>query len=251
MKQLSDYLYYHEVGPPDIKIYHGDCLEIMPLLDRVDLVVTDPPYGITSNDWDKKVIDMTKLPLPMACFAGQPFSSALVMSMPDKFKHEWIWVKNRGSNFANTVREPMKEHEHIIFFAEKRWTYNKQMQERAEGGNSRAKYNVKFETQSENYRQFSVRPTNTLSLKRVPSSVQLFNTDTSGEHPTIKPLECLRYLVKTYSNESNLILDPFMGSGTTLVACKELKRNGIGIEISEKYCEIAKKRLQNTQVPFL
>lgn len=250
MKKLEDYLYYHEPGPPDLKIYHGDCLEIMPLLPKVDLVVTDPPYGITSNAWDVSV-DMTKMPLPMVCFGSQPFSSAVVMSMPDKFKHEWIWVKNRGSNFANTVREPMKEHEHILFFADKPWTYNKQMQERAEGGKSRAKYNVKFETQSENYRQFSVKPTNTLTLKRVPSSVQLFNTDTSGEHPTIKPLECLHYLIKTYSNTWNAILDPFLGSGTTLVAAKELKRNAIGIEINEKYCAIAKKRLQNTQVPFL
>lgn len=225
------------------QIILGDCRDVMKDIpdDSIDLVLTDPPYGITANKWDIPV-DMTIFPLPMVCFASQPFSSALIMSMPDKFKHEWIWVKNRGSNFANTVREPMKEHEHVLFFADTSWTYNKQMQERAEGGKARAQYNVKFETESKNYNQFKPIEENKLTDKRVPSSVQKFNCET-GLHPTQKPVELIKYLIKTYSKEGQTILDPFAGSFTTAIACLDLNRNYICIERGKEYFDIGKKRI--------
>jgi site-specific DNA-methyltransferase (adenine-specific) len=166
------------------------------------------------------------------------------MSQPKYFKHEWIWLKNRGSNFANTVREPMKEHEQVLVFSKGKWTYNKQMQERTGAGLDRVKYNVKFESKSENYREFEGRTENQLSDLRVPSSWQKFNTDTSGLHPTIKPILLFEYLIKTYTNEGEMVLDNTMGSGTTAIACMNLDRNFIGIELEEKYFEVSKKRVE-------
>ena len=180
--------------------------------------------------------------------ASQPFSSALVMSNPEMFKHEWIWIKNRGSNFANTVREPMKEHEVVLVFSQGNWTYNAQSQQRAELGKARVKYDVEYSSQHrEGTRQFEGRAHHKLDDLRVPSSWQKFNLahgSEKTEHPTQKPLALMEYLIKTYSNEGDLILDPLLGSGTTAVAAKELGRRFIGIEIEHKYCEIANNRLR-------
>jgi site-specific DNA-methyltransferase (adenine-specific) len=148
------------------KIILGDCLEVMKQIPdkSIDMVLCDLPYGITSCRWDS-VLPVFKLweQYPRICSgaivltASQPFTSALVMSNPVAFKHEWIWIKNRGSNFANTVREPMKEHESVLVFAYDKWTYNKQMQERTGTGGDRVKYGVAFKSKSENYREFEGR----------------------------------------------------------------------------------------------
>ena len=186
-----------EAHNSSISIYNGDCFDILSKLYNdagviADVVISDLPYAITSNKWDKdfdlenmwKWLHICTEQYSAKIFtASQPFTSKLVMSNLKEFKHEWIWVKNRGSNFANTVREPMKEHESVIVFSKGKWTYNKQMQQRAESGLSRAKYNVKFETSSENYREFETRNTNKISELRVPSSVQKFNVEV-GLHPT-------------------------------------------------------------------
>jgi DNA modification methylase len=117
------------------------------------------------------------------------------------------------------------------------------MQKRTGAGLDRVKYNVKFESKSENYREFEGRTENKLSDLRVPSSWQKFNTDTSGLHPTIKPIPLFEYLIKTYTNEGEIVLDNTMGSGMTAIACMNLNRNFIGIELEEKYFDIAKKRV--------
>lgn len=129
-------------------IKQGDCLELMNKLPygKVDMILVDLPYGITQNKWDCQLpLDelfsqywrILKQTGVIACTASQPFTSLLVTSQIQFFKHEWIWIKNRGSNFANTVREPFKEHESVIIFSRGRWTYNKQMQERTGGGAER------------------------------------------------------------------------------------------------------------------
>lgn len=234
-------------------IYLGDCLELMKdIPDKsVDCVICDLPYQITSNKWDIMIpfeelwtaYDRVCKDNAMIClFGSQPFSSALVMSNPKMFRHEWIWIKNRGSNFANTVREPMKEHEHILCFSKGKWTYNKQMQPRTGGGAERVKYNVKFESQSSNYRDFEGRKENKLPELRVPSSWQKFNTEV-GLHPTQKPVTCVEYLIKTYTNEGDLVLDNCIGSGTTAIACMNLNRDFIGFEIEQKYFDIATERI--------
>ena len=175
---------------PSHEIYLGDCREILPSIARVSAVITDPPYGTTSNKWDVPVPFSVLWGIDSPVFvmtASQPFTSMAVMSKLEWYKHEWIWIKNRGSNFANTVREPMKEHESVLVFAPGKWTYNKQMQDRTGSGGDRVKYGVAFQTKSKNYKEFEGRDAATLPEQRVPSSWQKFNTEV-GLHPTQKPV---------------------------------------------------------------
>lgn len=243
-----------------VQLYLGDCLDIMKDIPdhSVDMVLCDLPYGTTSCSWDviipfaplwEQYHRVCKESGVIALFASQPFTSMLVMSNIQEYRHEWIWIKNRGSNFANTVREPMKEHEEILIFSRGKWTYNKQMQERTGGGLDRAKYNVSWRTSSDNYRNFDPRENNQIKELRVPSSWQKFNTET-GMHPTQKPVALCEYLIKTYSNEGDTILDNCMGSGTTGVACMNLGRNFVGIEKEEKYFEVAKDRIKKVKDGF-
>lgn len=234
----------------------GDCLEKMKDIPKksMDMILTDLPYGITSNHWDsiiplKRLWDefkrLMKEDSVIALTASQPFTSKLVMSNEDMFKHEWIWIKNQGSNFANTVREPMKEHESILIFANQKWKYNKQMQERTGGGLARAKYDLNWKTKSTNYREFEDRLSNKISDLRVPSSWQKFNVE-KGFHPTQKPVPLFEYLIKTYTNEGDIVLDCCAGSGTTAIACINTNRKYICIEKDQKYYDIINQRLGET-----
>lgn len=239
-----------------VQLLQGDCLELMKDIPdgSVDMILCDLPYGMTSNKWDCRInLDLLwehywrilKQNGIIALTASQPFTSILVTSQIQRFKHEWIWIKNRGSNFANTVREPMKEHESVLIFSRGKWTYNKQMQERTGGGLSRVQYNVKFESSSSNYREFEGRPANKLPNMRVPSSWQKFNCEV-GLHPTQKPVTLLEYLIKTYTNEGDTVLDNCMGSGSTGVACVNTSRKFIGIELDKQYFEIAESRIEES-----
>ncbi len=235
----------------------GDCLKLMKKLpdDSIDMVLCDLPYGITQNKWDavipfdqlwEEYRRVCKANAVIVLSASQPFSSALVMSNPKMFRHEWIWIKNRGSNFANTVREPMKEHEHILVFSKGKWTYNKQMQERTGGGLSRVQYSFENCTaSSSNYREFN-KPNRNQGELRVPSSWQKFNVEV-GLHPTQKPVPLLEYLIKTYTNEGEVVLDNCMGSGSTGVACINTNRIFIGMELDPHYFEIAGKRIKEAR----
>ena len=236
-------------------LYLGDCREILPTLaaSSVAAVIADLPYGTTSNKWDSVIEipflwgEYQRLTAPVSAIvltASQPFTSQLVVSGIDLFKHEWVWIKNAGSNFANTVREPMKEHESVLVFAKGKWTYNKQMQERTGGGAARVKTPVKFDTGSDNYRQFDRVDMKMMPELRVPSSWQKFNRE-RGLHPTQKPLALMEYMVRTYTNEGDTILDNAMGSGTTGVAAVQQGRNFVGVEIEEKYFDIACSRLRD------
>lgn len=245
-----------------VELIEGDCLDVMPTLEAgsVDMILTDLPYGTTANKWDAVIpfepmwAEFRRL-CPTGAIvlhASQPFTSALVMSQPKAFKHEWVWIKNRGSNFANTVREPMKEHESVLVFSFGKWTYNKQMQERTGSGGDRVKYGVAFRSQSENYREFEGRDHQQLPKLRVPSSWQKFNTEV-GLHPTQKPVALEQYLIRTYSNPGDTILSATAGSGTVLVAARAEGRNAIGIEREPKYYETAYKRLwpDEASAPFV
>ena len=219
MKVLADYLYYHEPGPPDIKIYCGDSNEIMPLLHQVDLLVTDPPYGMGFQSNYREVqhdkihgdealpIETIKYALAMANMGGYVFCRLDNIHQFPKPKSCLAWVKNNWS-MGDLKHEHGRQWEACLFYA---------------------KADHEF-------------------IERIPDVIHADRTG-NDRHPTQKPVDLMKRLIMC--NVGELVLDPFLGSGTTLVACKELKRNGIGIEISEKYCEIAKKRLQNTQVPFL
>ena len=236
----------------------GDCLvEMKNISDQsIDMVLADPPYGTTACKWDsiiplepmwKQLKRVIKPNGAIVMTASQPFTSALIMSNPKMFRHEWIWIKNRGSNFANTVREPMKEHESVLVFSNGGWVYNRQMQPRTGGGLDRVQYSVDFKTNSENYRDFNDRTDNNLPEMRVPSTWQKFNTEV-GLHPTQKPVALMEYLIKTYTTEGETVLDFTMGSGTTGVACQNLNREFIGIELDETYFKIATTRIEQNVV---
>jgi len=239
-----------------INLMQGDCLEVMKDIPdgSVDMVLTDPPYGTTQCKWDsvipfepmwEQLNRVTKESGAIVMTAGQPFSSALVMSNPKQFKHEWVWIKNRGSNFANTVREPMKEHEVALVFSNGKWTYNKQMQPRTGGGVNRVAYDFKAITETENYGAIG-SPNLRQGEMRVPSSWQKFNVASGAEktkHSTQKPVALMEYLIKTYTNKGEIVLDFTMGSGSTGVAAKNLGRRFIGIELDEEYFQIAKGRI--------
>lgn len=235
-------------------LIQAECLEAMKQLPTgsVDMVLCDLPYGTTSNKWDAVIpfeplwaeyARIAKESAAIVLTASQPFSSALVMSKPEWFRHEWIWIKNAGSNFANTVREPFKEHEQVLVFSRGKWTYNKQMQERSDSGKSRVKTPVKFETGSENYRAFERVETKEMPELRVPSSWQKFNRE-RGHHPTQKPVALMEYLIRTYTEKGQVVLDNTMGSCTTGVACINTGRRFIGIEREANYFEIACSRIQ-------
>lgn len=232
-------------------VLEGDCIEIMRAWPDgcVNAVITDPPYGITANQWDSvpqldawwaEVWRVCNGPVVMT--ASQPFTAEVVMSQREAFKHEWIWQKNRGSNFANTVREPFKEHESVLVFAKQKWTYNAQRQPRNGSGADRVKYAINEKTNSENYQEFGRTEMVMRTNDRVPSSIQKFNTET-GLHPTQKPQKLFEYLVMTYTNEGDTVCDTFGGSGTTAAAAQNTGRRFVSIEAEPKYVEIQRQRL--------
>jgi len=236
-----------------MKLFHGDCLEIMPSLaaQSIDLIFADLPYGTTQCSWDvilpfdKLWVQFERLIKPHGSIiftASQPFTSLVVQSKIDWFQVEWIWAKNAGSNFGNLDFQPMKEHESVLVFAPHTPLYHPIFQERTNSGKARVKTPIKYQTQTPVYGKYKPIVVKRPEL-RYPSSIQKFNRE-RGLHPTQKPVALLEYLIKTYSDEGATVLDPVMGSGTTLVACQHLNRFGVGIELQEEYFKTAQKRIQ-------
>jgi len=239
-----------------INLRHGDCLEVMKSIPdgSIDAIITDPPYGTTACKWDSVIpfepmwAELKRIIKPsgaIVLFGSQPFTSSLIMSNPKMFKYEWIWQKNRGSNFALLKYQPFKEHENILIFSKETHKYFPIKQERSESGKSRANYSFKNAGGGEAtgfvIKDDGIRREIEKDLRN-PSSIQKFNTEV-GKHPTQKPVALIEYLIKTYTNENETVLDFTMGSGTTGVACKNLNRNFIGIELDESYFNIAKERI--------
>ncbi len=239
-------------------IIQGDCLEVMKeIADKsIDMILCDLPYGTTACSWDtiipfeplweqyKRIIKDNGA---IVLTASQPFTSALVMSNPKMFKYEWIWEKTVGSNFATLKYQPMKEHENVLVFGKGTVKYNPIMEKRNGAGLERIKYGHSGGLTGEasgkiNFKGFT---NSTYKELRYPRSIQKFNNREKerGLHPTQKPITLMSYLIKTYTNEGDLVLDNCVGSGTTCVAAKQLGRKYIGIEISPEYCKIANDRL--------
>jgi site-specific DNA-methyltransferase (adenine-specific) len=231
----------------EINLIHGDCLEkLQDIPDKsIDMVLTDPPYGTTRNKWDsvinfesmwnelKRIIKDNGA---ICLFGQQPFSSAVVMSNPKMFKYEWIWKKPMGTGFLNAKKYPLKDHENILVFCKKPHVYNPQF------GKGKP-YKTKRGGLSSNYGKAELTIT-VNDGKRYPKTTLEFNHPKKKIHPTQKPVELLEYLVKTYSNKGETVLDFTMGSGSTGVACKNLNRKFIGIEKDLKYFEISKERIE-------
>lgn len=240
------------------KLYLGDCLEVMDKLIeqgiKVDAIITDPPYGTTKCKWDsiipldemwERLNKLIKYNGAIVLFGSQPFTSNLIMSNIKNFKYEWIWHKNKGGNPLNAKKIPMKQHENICVFYKKTPTYNPQMEERYGQGKSRAKYKIQGGRFKDDrvYGEVDHIVRNTqYSELRNPQTVQFFNVE-RGYHPTQKPIALMEYLIKTYTNEGELILDFTMGSGSTGVACLNTNRRFIGIELEEKYFNISIDRI--------
>jgi site-specific DNA-methyltransferase (adenine-specific) len=237
------------------QLMQGDCLELMKQIPdgSVDMILCDLPYGTTACKWDSVIPfaplweQYKRIAKPNAAIvltASQPFTSALVMSNAGMFKHEWIWRKNAGSNFATTKYQPMKEHESVLVFSKNSPTYYPIKQLRSQP--IKAGYINRSNTGKRDV--FGGMVNKGFEVKdgdyRVPSSVQLFNRQ-RGLHPTQKPVGLMEYLIRTYTNEGQTVLDNCMGSGTTGVACNNTNRNFIGIEQDAKYFEIAKARIES------
>lgn len=244
-----------------IELYWGDCLKIMDGLIadgvKVDAIITDPPYGTTACKWDsvipfdemwKRLKALRYDNTPIVLFGSQPFTSKLVVSNINEFRYELIYQKRVGSNFAQAKHQPLKEHENILVFYKDKPTYNPIKEPRKGSGLNRLKSGYKSNPASGEFNNHmkSNRTEVEYTELKYPSSVQEFNNRERGMglHPTQKPLALMEYLVKTYTNEGDTVLDFTMGSGTTGVACKNLNRNFIGIELDENYFNIAKQRIE-------
>ena len=242
-----------------IELLKGDCLQLMKDIPSgsVDAIITDPPYGTTACKWDS-VIDfklmweqLNRIIKPngaIVLFGSEPFSSALRMSNIKNYKYDWVWIKNRASGAMNAKKQPMRASESIMVFYQKQCEYNPIMTERTEKELQRLSNKSVTTSSSNNYNKHWSKTANRNDNKlKYPNNIinikTVFNRSKDKvEHPTQKPVPLMEYLIKTYTNENETVLDFTMGSGTTMVACQNTNRNGIGIEQDDKYFEIAKQR---------
>jgi len=224
----------------------------------IDLILCDLPYGTTQAKWDS-VIPLDKLWLQyeriikengaIVLFGAEPFSSYLRLSNIKLFRYDWIWHKNKPSGFANAKNQPMRSHETISVFYKKKPTYNPIKEARDVTEASAKRNNYKYttgEVKSDLHNITGVRKENYEDL-RYPTSVQKFKVVVNAKnkiHPAQKPIELLGYLIKTYSNENDLVLDNCMGSFTTAIACINTNRNYIGFENDEKYFMLGQERVR-------
>lgn len=233
-----------------IQLYNGDCLELMKNIPdgSVDLVLTDPPYGTTACKWDSVIpfepmweqLNRIIKPNGAIClFCSEPFSSALRMSNIKNFKYDWYWLKSRKTGFLNAKKQPLRMVENISVFYKTQCTYNPQMKSVKERFNKRTGetkcYGKHFAVQSSN---------NGLEY---PFNAIKFKCISHPKHNTQKPVDLLEYLIKTYTNEGETVLDFTMGSGSCGVASVNTNRNFIGIELDKGYFEIAEKRINEAQ----
>ena len=241
-----------------IDLKHGDCLELMKEIPSgsVDMVLTDPPYGTTACKWDsvipfepmweqlKRVIKPNGA---IVLFGSEPFSSALRMSHIKNYKYDWVWDKVSISNPQLAKYQPLKQHENIIVFSINTHNYNPQ------GLVNVAKRKSKSSTVKSGYdgegKLSHIKRRGDYNQEKTgyPKSIQTFSRESKPLHPTQKPVALLEYLIKTYTQENETVLDFTMGSGSTGVGCINTNRNFIGIEMDDKYFEIAEKRIKDAQ----
>ena len=253
-----------------MRLIHGDCLKEMPKLAeeniKVDMILTDLPYGTTACKWDN-IIPFTEMwecinqvsneNTPVLLFGSEPFSSNLRMSNIKNYKYDIIWHKNTSGDFALANKRIMKYHEIISVFYKKQPTYNPQFQEYYESTKKRYKDGESV-NRSKQLHNSTNKIQNGLSLNgspidykrgKYPESVQYFQSvhNMHRLHPTQKPVPLLEYLIKTYTNKGDTVLDFTMGSGSTGVACQNLNRDFIGIELDKEYYDITVERVNNMQ----
>lgn len=235
----------------DLKL--GDCLDWLPSIPTgsVDAVITDPPYGTTNLEWDEcidlkrwwsEIRRICKPPSTVIVFGAQPFTTDLINSNRKEFRYELIWAKTRGVGFLDANKRPLRAHENILLFSQK-W--------RGPKNAKLATYNPQFTpgkpykrastaVRSGHYGTYRELARDNPTGQRHPLSWQLIaNCNAHSKHPTQKPLDLVRWLVLSYTNPGDLVVDPFMGSGTTGVACVQLGRRFIGMEKGSHFYQVA------------
>ena len=241
-----------------IKLLKGDCLDVMKSIPdkSIDAIITDPPYGTTACKWDsvipfdlmwEQLNRIIKTNGAIVLFGSEPFSSALRMSNIKNYRYDWIWNKNKGANPLLSNRMPMKSHEIISIFYKKLPLYNAQFTKgkpyKAPKTGGTFTNNFIKSNEKETFTQKDNKG------ERHPLTIIDFSIHCGSKiHPTQKPVALIEYLIKTYTNENETVLDFTMGSGTTGVACKNTNRNFIGIEMDNKYFEIAEKRIKENEL---
>lgn len=235
-----------------IELYKGDCLELMKNIPdkSIDMILCDLPYGTTGNTWDtiipfeplwKHYNRIIKDCGTIVLFAQPPFDKVLGNSNIKLLKYEYIWVKNKATGHMNSKKMPLKKHENILVFYKNTPTYNPQgirlkpipTVRKGRTGNG-TNYGLSDKDSSTYYENY-------------PDDILVFNRVLKTLHPTQKPVELLEYLIKTYTNENETVLDNCMGSGSTGVSCVKTNRNFIGIELDENYFNIANERIKDAQ----
>jgi len=229
------------------KLYQGDCLDIMPMIadKSIDMILCDLPYGTTACSWDsvipfeplwaqyKRIIKDNGA---IVLFGSQPFTTLLIMSNFEWFKYEWIWDKKISGNPLLAKYQPLKIHENICVFSKNKHKYYPRMKKgkmRTKGGGKSNLLNMEMSKSiNDNY---------------YPASLLEFSNSVRGIHPTQKPVALFEYLIRTYTNEGETVLDNCAGSGTTAIACLDTNRNYILIEKEPKYCDIIEKRIKDYQ----
>lgn len=244
-----------------INLMQGDCLELLKTIPdgSVDLILTDPPYGTTDCKWDSVIPfepmweQLKRIIKPngaIVLFGSEPFSSALRMSNIKQYKYDWIWEKDKGTNFALSNKQPLRKTENISVFYKKQPFYDSQGEKldrpykhtlpisKSDSSKGAGEHNLNSDG-SRKYAYYThSKKHNLLYFPR--------ESQTSSKlHPTQKPITLLEYLIKTYTQEGETVLDFTMGSGSTGVAAKNLNRKFIGIELDEAYFKIAKERIEN------
>jgi site-specific DNA-methyltransferase (adenine-specific) len=234
----------------EMTLFYGDCLEVMGVIpdNSIDMILCDLPYGTTACSWDiiipfvplwEQYNRIAKENAAMVFTASQPFTSSLVNSNINNFRYELIWEKPQGTNPLTSKIMPLKSHENILVFYRKLPTYNPQMEQ----GSPYKGFRGHNSTIGEVYGSRKSIHRNNDEGTRYPKSILKFKQEREGLHPTQKPVGLMEYLIKTFSNENEVILDNAMGSGTTGKACLNTKRSFIGIEKEKNYYDVAVKGL--------
>ena len=226
---------------------------------RVDCILTDIPYGTTACKWDniipfkpmwERLNKLIKSNGAIVLFGSQPFTSALISSNFEMFKYEWVWIKSRTVGFLNAKNAPLKKHENILVFSKGK-TSNGNKNNMIYNPQGLIEINKKKKSVNQgNNTIVGNRPSRNkeyiCKYKGYPNSLLEFKNESKQVHPTQKPTDLLEYLIKTYTNENEIVLDFTMGSGSTGVACMNTNRKFIGIELDENYFNIAKDRIENS-----
>ena len=238
------------------EVHHGDCLEIMKNIPdgSVDMILCDLPYGTTQCKWDtiipleflwEEYRRVAKRNAPMVFTAAQPFTSVLISSNLKEFKYNWDWEKSKATGYLNAKKMPMRAHEDVCVFYRKPPVYNPQMWESTPYNKGSA------HRPTEVYgKQKEVLVKNDTGL-RYPRTVQYFKTaESEGKvyHPTQKPISLFKYLIETYTEEGDIVLDSCLGAGTTALAALNCNRGFIGIELDQEYVNISKERIKELKI---